>query len=523
VTEREVGPRAARRAARHSPQQPHPLIAAALSAIVPGAGQLYAGERRRGWVYLTITAIVGMPFLVLFLLVFFWRGLEVAISVSRPFFENPNLFNALAIANALLLVFRAVAVVDAYLIAAGRRSRHRPGPAFGLMAGLGFLLFLSILPHGFFGRRALLAYEAATHDFVTDPGQGGDLTDEDVLTINSTPTTTSDPAATSSSTSPTTSASTMTTTEADAWDELERLNVVLLGGDAGVGRTGIRTDTIMVASIDPATGYTALFSISRGQVEWPIPEVIPAYDVWDCHCFPSLANEIYQYGLVHPELFPGGENSGANAIKAIVGQGMGLDIQYFALVDLNGFVEIIDTLGGVEITLTERLYDAEYPHEDGTTEVIDIAPGTYLMDGHTALAYARTRRQSDDYNRMNRQRCLLEAVAAQADPVTLIREFPQLLPAVKSSVRTDIPVEQLPDLLELLPLVQQHELVSIRFVPDAPEFAGTPTSYIADWSPDRYPIPDFDLIRTTIDTVTSLPPDEAIAALNLQTIDEACG
>lgn len=506
------------RIVRQGRRPPNPLIAAALSAVVPGIGQIYAGERRRGAIYLGLTAIVVIPGFVLFLLVFYWKGMELAITVSRPFFQNPNLFNALTIGNALLLVFRAVSTVDAYLIVAARSS---PGPGPAMMAGLGLLLLLSILPHGFFGRRALLAYDAATHDFVTDPGQGSDLTDQDVLTIDESPSSSTTRPGTSSSSS--SSTTTTTTTEPPVWEGLERLNVLLLGGDAGPGRTGIRTDTIIVASVDPATGHTAMFSVSRGQVQWPIPEGHPAHDVWDCNCFPSLANEIYQYGLVHPELFPGGPNSGANAIKTIIGHGMSLEIQYFALVDLNGFVDIIDALGGVEITLTERLYDAEYPHEDGTVEVIDLAPGTHLMDGHTALAYARTRRQSDDYNRMGRQRCVLEAMAAQADAVTLIREFPELLPAIKSSVRTDIPFEELPDLLELLPLIQGEEIISIRFIPDAPEFAGTPTSYIADWTTDRYPIPDFSLIRSTVETVTSLSPEEAIAALNLQRIEDACG
>jgi len=236
-----------------------------------------------------------------------------------------------------------------------------------------------------------------------------------------------------------------------------------------------------------------------------------------------LANEIYQYGLANPEGFPGGPNTGGNASKAILGNLLGLEIHFFALVDLQGFVDVIDALGGVTITVTERVYDGHYPHEDGSREVIDIQPGVYDMDGHLALAYARSRRTSDDYDRMGRQRCVIEAVAEQADPISLLRRLPDLVPAIQGSVVTDIPTADIPDFLDLLGRADLETIPSIRFMWRAPEFAGTPTSYVAAWTSDRYPIPNVDLIRETVATAISLPPAEAIEVLNLQPIEEICG
>ena len=180
-------------------------------------------------------------------------------------------------------------------------------------------------------------------------------------------------------------------------------------------------------------------------------------------------------------------------------------------------------LEATAITVTERVYDANYPHEDGTWEVIDIPVGINDLDGHLALAYARSRQQSDDYNRMGRQRCVLEAVAEQADPVDLISELPNLVPSIKESVITDISVGNFPDFIELLGKADLETIVSIRFIFDAPEFAGTSTSYVAEWFGEGYPVPNMDLIQQTVATALRLSPSEAIATLNLQPIEETCG
>jgi LCP family protein required for cell wall assembly len=488
------------------------LVAASLSAVVPGAGHLYLGQRRRGWIFIAITAAVVVPAGLLLALVIYGGGLDLALTVSRPFFSHPHLLILLVVLNAALLGFRAFAVTDAFLSAGPARFRPRTRPA--VAAGMLVLLAAVLIPHLYVGHRNLLLHDLLTHDFVTDPNQA-----ETTTTV-----TTSGSLTTTSTSSPVDPTTTTTSTLPEGLPEEGRVNILLLGGDSGVDRRGIRTDTMIVLSIDPETGWTAMFGIPRNLFGLPFPPGHPGSDAWDnCDgCFGMIANELYAWGLKRPDLF-GDPNSGANAMKSLVGYLLGIDIHYFALVDLEGFVEIIDAIGGVDIVVTERVYDTAYPNEDGTVSVMDLQPGTYHMDGHLALYYARSRQGSHDFSRMNRQRCVLEALAEQADPVSLLQQFPTIVPAVEESVLTDLPMSAIPDFIELVAKVNTQEIVSIRFMPDAPEFAGTATSYIGGWTADRYPIPDRDFIAQTVATALSLPPLEAMEVLNLQPLDDLCG
>jgi LCP family protein required for cell wall assembly len=498
---------------------PRPLVAAALSAVLPGAGHLYAGWRRRGWIFIAITALLALPLalLVVFVVV---GGLSVHLLVKliTPFTEHPSLLLVLLAANAMLLAFRLAVVVDAYLVCRPAGTvRRSTGMVVGAAAGVIAILAATIYPHVYVGQRNLLMYDAATYDFASDPGQ---------VSVPTTTTTTEGggPVSSTETTAPTTTTSIAIP---DTFTDGTRVNVLVMGGDAGVGRDGIRTDSMIVVSIDPETGWTAMFGIPRNLIQVPIPATSPANGAWDCPggCFPLIANEIYQSGLAHPDLFPGGPNAGGNATKTIFGYLLGIDIDYFALVDLEGFVSMIDAVGGVDINVQTRIYDENYPNPDGTLTTIAIDPGTYHMDGETALQYARSRHgdPESDFGRMNRQKCVLEALAAQADPLTLFRELPTFVPAIEQSVKTDIPVSDLPAFIELASKADLTDIVSIRFMPNAPEFEGTPTSYIKAFTSERYPIPDRDFIAQTVATALGLPPLEAIETLHLQPLQDVCG
>ena len=335
-----------------------------------------------------------------------------------------------------------------------------------------------------------------------------------------TTTTTRPPPTTSTSTTTTTAPPTTTTTTLpEGFPVKGRVNILLMGGDSGVGRRGIRTDTMIVLSIDPETGWVAMFGIPRNLWGLPVPPGHPAQGAFACgDCFGAIANEIYPWGLSRPDLF-GEENPGAAAAEELLGYLLGIDIHYFALVDLAQFVAVIDAIGGVDIEVLHPIHDDDYPNVDGTYSVKDLAPGIYHMSGTQALYYARSRHATDDFNRMGRQRCVLQAVAEQSNPPALLDQWD----TIKESVLTDLPDSALLYLIGLLPEVNTDEIVSIRFMPDAPEFAGTPTSYVADWTADRYPIPDRDFIAQTVATALSLPPAEAIATLNLQPLEAVCG
>ena len=503
------------------PRRPSPLLAAGLSALIPGAGQWYAGARRRGLWLIAAAVAMATPALVVVLLLFGpWEvsSIGLAVDIVRPFFRNPALVLGLLAAIVALLAFRAFAVIDAFL--AARPSRWTGRGLAGAALGMALILALAAWPHAWAGVQALALHDFLTTDFSADPGQAATTT----TTTTAATTTTAPPGTTSSSAAPTTTTTmaTTTTTEPDPFDGAERITIALLGGDAGPDRTGIRTDTMIVVSVEVATGRTAMFSVPRNQVQWPVPEDIPAYDAWEAHRYPEITNTIYAYGLAHPDLFPGGANSGGMAVRQILGYGLGLPIDYFAVVDLLGFIDLVDALGGIDIYVTKPVYDPRQVWPDGTVVDVNIPVGQYHFDGRTALAYARVRHQDDDYHRMDRQRCVLEAAAAQADPFTLLRRLADILPVIEENLRTDIPVARFPDLIELLGKVDTGSIVSVRFVPYAPELAGTGTSYTLGTDSRGYWIPNLDLIRATVQTAINSPPEEAMEELNLPSLEEEC-
>lgn len=453
------------------------LVAAGLSSLWPGGGQLYLGHRRRGLVMVGALAAVAVAALVMWL-----QGTVFVVKLL----VRPPVLLALVAGNLALLVFRGYAVFDAYR--AGR-SRRRTIPHRVALWGLAGILLFTAVPHLAAGYYQVLAYDTLVTVF-----------DEPVVASSgvATPQTRAAPAETTTTLSPT------TTTTTIPWEGKERLTVLLLGGDAGPGRAGVRTDTMIAVSVNLDDGDVAIFGLPRNLVQVPLP---------GGSNFPTLLNELYPYGLEHPDMFPGGADTGANAIKGGIRELLGIDIDFYALVDLNSFVEVIDALGGVTMTVPERVYDPIYPHEDGTVEVIDIQPGEHDFDGHMALAYVRSRRTSDDYNRMGRQRCLLVALVEQMDVFALLRAFPRLVQVVKESVATDIPVGALPHLVDLAASVDPDRAVAVGFGPPR-------------WNRTRvggYPVPDVAAIQEAVQQILALSPAEAIEQLQLESLDTTCG
>jgi len=499
-------------------RRPNPFAAALMSAIVPGVGQWYAGNGRRARKYLLITFALLLPAAFLFMMVFYVEGIGFAITLSRPFFEHPTLLGLLLAANAALLMFRAFAVVDAFLLARGPAPRHGRTPAVVVAVAMGFLLFLTAVPHGWIGHRNLLLYDLMTTDFNADPGQP----DVDVTTTTPTGVDTTIPVTTSS-------------TLSNAFPEEGRLNVLLMGGDSGEGRSGIRTDTMIVVSIDPQTGAAAMFSVSRNMMQTPLPPDQPYSNWWGetCPgCYPQALNLIYGDGGTRPDIW-GGPNAGANAAKTTIGYMLGIDIHYYVLVDLNAFITIIDAIGGLDIFVRESV-ELGVLLDDGWYVESVIEPGWQHLDGTTALAYSRTRPDSD-FERQNRQRCVLQALAAQTDPATAIREFPALVPVLQENLHTDIRMSDVPDFLELLGRFDPSGMVAIRIMPDAPEFAGTELSYMSGWTDDGYPIPNREFITERVALILDAQataaapgaggsePVDATELDGLPTITDVCG
>jgi LCP family protein required for cell wall assembly len=269
--------------------------------------------------------------------------------------------------------------------------------------------------------------------------------------------------------------------------------VLLLGGDAGPGRRGLRTDTMMVASLELASGKLTLFGLPRNLVRVPLPDG-PAADYFgECRCFPRLLNELYAFAEdERPDLFPNSRRPGVAAVAGAAEELLGLPIDHYALVDLLGFVDVVDALGGVRVNNLKPLeMELDRLGRPGPQPRFELRPGRHRLNGFSALAYSRSRETTSDYDRMQRQRCVIGSMARQADPAKVLAAFPRLVKVLKRSVATDIPASRLPSLLEAAG-DQPVRVAAVGF---------TPPAYNDGWS-SGYPIPDVPKIRNAVRRLT---------------------
>ena len=257
----------------------------------------------------------------------------------------------------------------------------------------------------------------------------------------------------------------------DPFGDKERVNVLLLGGDGGEGREGVRTDTVIVASIATETGATTLFSLPRNLEDLPFPADSPLAAIYpegfeSGSESESLLNAVYRNGPAdHPDVLGPTDDPGADFLKLGVGEALGLDIDYFVLVNLDGFSRLVDALGGITVDVN---YYVPVGGDPGTGALPDayIAPGPdQKMDGATALAFARGRFRLTDYDRMDRQRCTIDAIIDAADPVVLLRSYQDLAATTQDIVSTDIPRSALDDFVDLGFLVKDAGVRSVVFDP----------------------------------------------------------
>lgn len=254
-----------------------------------------------------------------------------------------------------------------------------------------------------------------------------------------------------------------------------RYNILLLGGDAGPDRTGLRPDSITVASIDAETGATTLIGIPRNLENVPFSAGSPLYGPfpggYDCgdEC---LIDYLYTYGEEHPELYPDAaadaSSPGIEAMRDAAAGTTGLSIQYYLLIDMQGFTQLVDALGGITIDVPERLaygpVTARQPY--GYFEA-----GTQKMDGALALWYARSRYQGNDFERMERQRQVQQAILAQFTPAVVLTKFQAIADAGAQVVRTDVPAGTLAHFVELGEKARTQPVTTLELAP--PEYSGS--------------------------------------------------
>ncbi len=236
------------------------------------------------------------------------------------------------------------------------------------------------------------------------------------------------------------------------WDpeRKERVNILLLGVDQRPSEQGpTRTDTIMVITIDPATGHVGMLSIPRDL--WVR---IPGYDVF------GKINTAYVIGELRK--YPGGAPA---LTKQTVSELIGYPIHYYVKINFDGFRRFIDLIGGIDIYVPRDLNDPLYPDDNYGYDPLFIPAGLHHMDGELALKFARTRHVDDDYGRARRQQQVILAVKEQvmrADMIpSLILRLPQLVQTFTGSVETDIPISKVASLADL---ARQLDLNNIQQV-----------------------------------------------------------
>ena len=223
-----------------------------------------------------------------------------------------------------------------------------------------------------------------------------------------------------------------------------------MGGDAGKDRTGLRPDSMTVASVDAETGRTVLISLPRNLEDVPFPESSPLHkkfpNGYSCPDHSCMLNAVYTYAMGHKDLYPGVRNPGAQATKEAVEGATGLKINYWALIDLKGFEALVDAVGGITIDVNRDI-----PIGGGHAKMYGyVKKGkNQHLDGRSALWFARSRSDSSDYDRMARQKCVMSAMLQQLDPVTVLTNFNQIAAAGKEIVATDIPTSRVDTMMDL--------------------------------------------------------------------------
>ncbi len=240
-----------------------------------------------------------------------------------------------------------------------------------------------------------------------------------------------------------------------------RFNVLLMGGDSGAGRWGLRPDSMTVASIDAETGRTVLIALPRNMTNFPFKEG----SVMDRQ-FPKGFDADYLNGVStwagdHTELFKKSKHPGTDAtIMAIEGI-TGLDINYWAMVNLQGFRNLVDAVGGVTLNVRQAIPVGGL----GSDVTGYIEPGTRKLTGFETLWYARAREGSDDYSRMARQKCVMNAMLEQISPQSALRNFEKIAKASAEMISTNIPGSEVDRFISLALKAKGQKMSTLSLVP----------------------------------------------------------
>jgi LCP family protein required for cell wall assembly len=417
-----------------------------LSTLLPGIGLLRTRFRPAGIVVFGLFALsllIGLVYLLV-------KG---PVRAAATVVSSPSLLNFFAIAAVLVAVIWILVMIVSHL---GLRRGHRYRPWQNKMAGVlvvSLALIISI-PLGVGSVFARVQSSTVSSLFGDSTGKSQNAE--------------------------------------DLWADKPYINVFLMGRDNGDDREGTRPDTMLVASIDTKTGNAALISVPRNLAFPVFPEGSELEEAWPDGFRPSgdssedLINAVWQWGEQNPDQIGnrhGLEPGMWTTMQAVEGS-LGLKLDYWASVDMAGFEDVVDAIGGVKIDVERPIPMGGGKSMSGVKNKIYgwVDPGQQTLKGKDALWYVRSREGSDNYDRMCRQQRMLKTTLEQVDPQEIATAYPKLANSATRNIATSIPQNEIPAFIELALMMQKGDVTSVQINNDV-----TPTYN-----------PDFDVLHKWI-------------------------
>src|SRR3954454_17981644 len=220
-----------------------------------------------------------------------------------------------------------------------------------------------------------------------------------------------------------------------------------------------------VASIDASTGKTVLVGLPRNMTNFPFAKGSVMRKAWphgfDCGYPDCELNGVNTWVGDHLRLFKGVKHPGMVATISAIEAITGLKINYWAFVNLAGFKGLVDAVGGVTLNVRQPIPVGGL----GDDVTGYIKPGVRKLDGFDTLWFARSRDSSDDYSRMARQKCVMNAMLHQVSPQTVLTNFQKIARASSQMISTDIPSSEVDTFVELALKAKGQQVETLALVP----------------------------------------------------------
>jgi polyisoprenyl-teichoic acid--peptidoglycan teichoic acid transferase len=425
------------------------VVAAVLASMVfPGLGHLYLGRRRSAAVY-------AIPVLVLFAIVLM-RVLSDGLDVLGIEMFAPS--TSLTVLGIILAVglWWLIALLDAFTTAGGRRPMRVVATA---LTGVLAVLIVGVTAYGAFN--AWSVYQAGSQIFVN----GG----SDSRAASATPATSGDGASgapTPLGSDPGIVDATPLTTPAPG---SSRITVLLTGVDSSPTRNHSLNDTMIVVSLDTSTGKLAMVSFARD---------IAGFKMWDGSTYAGKLNSLMSAAQSDPKDYPLG---GVNTLVKELSFLLGIPIDYYAAVNLPGFVALVDAAGGVTVTNDAVIADPQYGGWTSPSHPIGfhLGVGTFTLGGEDALAFARSRYGpgGNDFVRARRQQALILSLEKKLTSPSMLSRLPSIIKALGNTVRTNYPADQLSQVLTAAKAVNPDNTTRVVLGPPYAVRSTDPTTY----------------------------------------------